>query len=168
MTAPPFAVTPLGKQDRSRFVCGRDLLDRYFQTQITQDVRRRVTQAFVATHTETETIAGFYTLSAAQIPFMDLDEDWRKKLPRYPTLPAVLVGRLAIDQRFQGQGLGSALLVDAVRRAMRSEIGMHFLLVDAIDEAAARFYRHLGLRDVPGDSRRLFVPLSVLARALES
>ena len=166
MTAPPFTVKPLEKEDRSSFACGKGSLDHYFRTQISQDVRRRIATAFIAIHMATETIAGFYTLSATHVPFTDLDEDWRKKLPRYPTLPAVLIGRLAIDQHFQGHGLGSALLADAAIRSIRSDIGAHFLIVDALDEDAALFYQHHGMRRIPGTENRLFIPLSVLAKSL--
>jgi ribosomal protein S18 acetylase RimI-like enzyme len=79
-----------------------------------------------------------------------------KKLPRYPTVPAVRMGRLAVDQPFKGQGLGAALLADALDRAARSEIAAHALVVDAKDEAAAAFYRH----HVPDSPLALFLPLA--------
>jgi len=166
MTAAPFTVRRLEKENRSEFSCGKDELDRYFRNHISQDVRRQIATAFIAWHDTTDTIAGFYTLSAAHVPFSDLDEDWRKKLPRYPSLPAVLIGRLAIDQRFKGQGLGSALLADAAARAIGSDIAAHFLIVDALDEDAVLFYQHHGLKRVPGDDQRLFIPLSVLRNLL--
>lgn len=165
MTSRPFAAKPLEKEDRTSFTCGRDSLDHYFRTRIGQDVRRRIATAFIVLHKPTATVAGFYTLSAAQVPFTDLDEDWRRSLPRYPTLPAVLVGRLAVDRRFQGQGLGGALLTDAASRAIRSDIGAHFLIVDALDEDAARFYQHHGMRHIADTDNRFFIPLSVLAKA---
>lgn len=166
MTLAPFSVKRLEKEDRSDFACGKDDLDRYFRQRISQDIRRRITTAFIARHNATDTIAGFYTLSAAQVAFADLDDDWRRKLPPYPSLPAVLIGRLAIDRRFKGQGLGSALLADAASRTMRADIAAHFLIVDALDEDAARFYRHHGFRRVPGDGNRLFIPFATLERVL--
>lgn len=165
MTLRPFTVKPLEKEDRSDFTCGKDSLDGYFQTQISQDVRRQVATAFVAIHTATAAVAGYYTLAAAQVSLNDLDDDWRKKLPRYAALPAVLVGRLAIDRRFQEHGLGSALLSDAATRILRSEIGAHFLIVDAIDDQAALFYQHHGMRRVPDMEHRLFIPLATLANS---
>ena len=166
MTLAPFTVKRLEKEDRSDFACGKDDLDRHFRQQISQDMRRRITTAFIARHDATGTIAGFYTLSAAQVPFTDLDDDWRRKLPHYPSLPAVLIGRLAIDRRFKGQGLGSALLADAAARTIRSDIAAHFLVVDALGEEAAHFYQHHGFRRVPGDSLRLFIPLATLEELL--
>lgn len=166
MTAQPFSIKPLEKEDRTGFTCGKDSLDRYFHTQITQDVRRQVATAFIAAHTATGAVAGYYTLAAAQVSLNDLEEDWRKKLPRYAALPAVLVGRLAIDRRFQGHGLGSALLADAAIRILRSDIGAHFLVVDALDDQAALFYQHHGMRRVPDMEHRLFIPLATFVNSL--
>ena len=166
MSAAPFTLKRLEKEDRSGFVCGKDALDRYFLRQISQDMRRQIATGFIACARGTGVIAGFYTLSAANIPFTDLDEDWRKKLPRYPSIPAVLIGRLAVDQSFKGRGLGSALLADAATRAITSDIGAHFLIVDALDEDAAAFYAHHGFRHIPDEPNRLFIPLSVLQSVL--
>lgn len=166
MTEARFTTRRLGKEDRSRFACGNPELDRYFHTQISQDVKREMATAFIAWHTTSETIAGYYTLSAATVPFSGLDEGWRKKLPRYPSMPAVLVGRLAVDRYFQGHGLGPMLLADAAARTISSDIGAHFLVVDAIDEVAGRFYHHLGFRYIPDNQKRLFIPLKTLAKLL--
>ena len=78
-------------------------------------MRRRVAACFVAL-SEDEHIAGFYTLAATGVLLSGLPESTQKQLPRYPTVPAVLLGRLAVDQAFAGQGLGSALLADALHR----------------------------------------------------
>lgn len=166
MTKPPFTVKALDKENRSGFACGKPEIDRYFHTQISQDVRRRLATAFICVHTDTGRIAGFYTLSAAIVRFGDLDDSLRKKLPRYPNLPAVLVGRLGVDQNFKGERLGSALLADAAVRTIKSDIAAHFMLVDALDEDAARFYQHHGFQRVPDDERRLFIPLSVLQQLI--
>jgi hypothetical protein len=100
---PPFRLELLGREhERLSFRCGEDALDRYFQTQVTQDVRRRIANCFVAVETATSHVAGYYTISAASILLVDLPADEAKRLPRYPTVPAVRIGRLAVDQRFKG------------------------------------------------------------------
>jgi hypothetical protein len=105
MTAAAFRIEPLGEMhDRAAFQCGEEALDRYFQTQATQDIRRRVANCFVAVEIVTGQIAAFYTLSAASIPLVDLPPEEARRLPRYPTLPAVRIGRLAVDKRFHGSG----------------------------------------------------------------
>lgn len=164
MSAPAFAVRPLGKERRGSFDCGQVELDRYFHTQISQDVRRKVTSAFIAVHQETQAIAGFYTLSACQVNLSELDEDWRKKLPLYPTVPAALLGRLAIDRAYQKRGLGAAMLADAASRAMQSDVAVAMLIADAKDDDAAAFYLRHGMRTSPNQSNRLFVPIATLAR----
>jgi len=129
--------------DRRTFSCGVVELDRYFRQQVTQDIRRRITSCFVAL-TGDDAIAGYYTLASGGIPVTELPPDIARRLPRYPTLPAVRIGRLAVDTRFRGQGFGRLLLWDATQRALRAEQANFTLLVDAKDEAAVEFYRHYG------------------------
>lgn len=167
MTAASFRIAPLDNaHDRAAFRCGEEALDRYFQTQATQDIRRRVANCFVAVEQATGRVAAFYTLSAASIPFVDLPLEETKRLPRYPTLPAVRIGRLAVDERFQGRGLGAALLMDAVR-TMRSDAAAFTLLVDAKSERAVEFYRRYGFRTLSSQPRTLFLPLATAQKALE-
>lgn len=144
MTGPGFAITVLGREERSGFSSGSEPLDRYFRTQVTQDVRRRMTVCYVATHVASGILAGFYTLSAADIPVTEAPPELTRKLPRYPTLPAARIGRLAVDERFRGQKLGSVLLADAVNRAAGSGIAVVAMVVDAKDARAEAFYRHHG------------------------
>ncbi len=83
-----------------------------------------------------------------------------KKLPRYPNVPAVQMGRLAVDQAYQGQGLGGALLADALDHTARAEIAAYALMVEAKDEAAAAVYRHHGFIALPDSPLSLFLPLA--------
>ena len=105
-------------------------------------------------------IAGYYTLASASLVLADLPAHIGKKLPRYPTVPAVRMGRLAVDKGFKGQGLGGAWLADALDRAARAEIAAYALMVDAKDEAAAAFYRHHGFIALPDSPMTLFLPLA--------
>ena len=163
----PFRLEPLGDaHDRTGFACGQDPLDRYFQTQATQDIRRRVATCFVAVEVATGLVAAYYTLASAGIPIIDLPADLTKKLPRYPSIPAVRVGRLAVDARFQGRGLGGALLADALVRVMSSAAAVYALLVDAKDEKAAAFYRHHGFVALASQPRTLFLPIATAEKSL--
>jgi GNAT superfamily N-acetyltransferase len=109
-------------------------------------------------------IAGFFTLSAASIRAETLPDAWRRKLPRYP-VPVALLGRLAVDKRFQGQGLASILLADACRKvsAASQTLAVAAILVDAKSSAAADFYRHFGFIELPGQAQRLILPRSHFA-----
>ncbi len=146
--------------DRSQFDCGSEALDRYIRQQASQDVRRNVTRVFVALPEESNEIAGFYTLSAGSIERNALPEKKAKRLPRYP-VPVALLGRLAVDRRWCGQGLGSALLADALQRVVRASaaLAVYAVVVDAKDEQAQAFYEHFGFIGLPGAKRRLFYPV---------
>ena len=91
-----------------------------------------------------------------------------KKLPRYPVVPAVLLGRLAVDCNHEGKGLGGVLLANAVLRVARTELGVFAVLVDAKDEAAQRFYEHYGFTTLLGESRRLCLPIALGLRRFEA
>ena len=168
MSHAPFRVVPLDStHNRNAFDSGSAPLNRYLREQVTQDVRRRVTACFVALNADHQ-IAGYYTLASASVLLSDLPAATAKKLPRYPTVPAVRMGRVAIDQNFQGQGLGGALLADALQRAARAEIAAYALLVDAKDTHAAAFYQHHGLLALPDAPLTLFLPLATVQRLYPS
>jgi ribosomal protein S18 acetylase RimI-like enzyme len=167
MTPAPFRFEPLTEQyDRGGFRCGEEALDRYFQTQVTQDIRRRVANCFVAVETATHRVAAYYTLSAASIPLMELPPDETKRLPRYPAVPAVRIGRLAVDRRFQRRGLGEVMLMNAVHRTIQGAAAAFALLVDAKNDAAITFYQRYGFRLIAGKPRTLFLPLATAQKAL--
>ena len=162
MSRAPFQLSPLdAAHDRSVFRSDSEPLNRYLQEQVTQDIRRRLAACFVALADERR-IAGFYTLASASLLLADLPASTGKKLPRYPTVPAVRMGRLAVDQAFKGKGLGGALLADALDRAARSEIAAFALMVDAKDEAAAAFYQHHGVLALPDSRLTMFLPLATV------
>jgi ribosomal protein S18 acetylase RimI-like enzyme len=161
----PFTIEALDRQDRSGFSSGSAALDQYFEKQVSQDIRRRITACYVAICNDSDQVAGFYTLSAAQIAVTQLPDDLRKKLPRYPSVPAVRIGRLAVDTKFQGLGLGSTLLINAIFRTLKSDIAAYAVIVDAKDDKATAFYRHHGFSDLDIKNRTLFVPLFQFAKA---
>ncbi|MDR3415364.1 MAG: GNAT family N-acetyltransferase [Nevskia sp.] len=162
-----FRIEPLSSvHDRSGFSSGSAPLDRYFREQASQDVKRRIATCFVAVNAQTGEVGGFYTLAATSIVLDALTPDIAKKLPRYPVVPAALLGRLAVSGRCQGKGLGSALLGDALIRTSRTEIGVFVMLVDAKDDAAQRFYERYGFSLLPGEVRRLSLPIATALRQL--
>lgn len=162
MSRAPFSLALLdATHDRTTFRSDSEPLNRYLREQVTQDIRRRVAACFVAI-TDEQRIAGYYTLASASILLVDLPTNISKKLPRYPTVPAVRMGRLAVDRAFKGQGLGGALLADALDRAARSEIAAFALFVDAKDKVATNFYQHHGFIALPNSPRSLFLPLSTV------
>jgi ribosomal protein S18 acetylase RimI-like enzyme len=162
--AAQFQVDVLGPgHDRSTFSCGVEVLDQYLARQATQDIRRRVAACYVATEVASGRVAGYYTLAAGGVALTDLPEALSTKMPRYPSVPVARIGRLAVDQAFQGRQLGGALLADAALRAARSEVAVFALVVDAKDAAAEAFYRHHGFELFGNQAGRLIVSLKHFA-----
>jgi ribosomal protein S18 acetylase RimI-like enzyme len=159
----PVVIEPLGSHhDRAAFSCGVDALDRYLREQASQDERRNVARVFVAVGDEPHVVAGYYTLSSLSIDVGDLPAGTAKKLPRYPQLPAALIGRLAVTISYQGKRLGEMLLVDALKRIIEhgDTVACYAVVVDAIDERAASFYEKYGFQRFPSRPKRLFLPIA--------
>jgi len=149
-----YRIEPLAGHDRTAFVSGSESLDRYFRERVGQDVRRRMASCFVAVGAR-EDVAGFYTIAASSVSLEAVAPQRAVRLPRYPQIPAILLGRLAVAKAHQGKHLGAALVADALMRASSSEVAAHLVIVDAKDERAARFYEHLEFERLAGGSLRL-------------
>lgn len=145
------------KKVREQFRSGSLPLDRYFREKVTQDIRKNLAKCFIAL--DGDRIAGFYTLSASSIALEDLPEGLKRRL-RYEFIPAVRIGRLAVDSDFRDQRLGSFLLYDAALRAINSPLGIYALLVDAKNEAAKGFYVHHDFIPLKSRPSTLFIPLA--------
>ena len=162
-----WVIEPLANQhNRTDFSCGNTSLDRYLKQQAGQDLRRACATPFVLTPKRGDTsILGYYTLSSFGIDVGELPPDIVKKLPRYPLIPATLLGRLAVDRRYQGQGIGEFLLMDGLHRALVQsfEIAAAAVVVDAIDAGASKFYEHFGFVVFPSIAGRLFLPMKAVA-----
>ena len=161
MDEAPLTVEPLASHhDRASFSCGEPSLDRYIRRQASQDARRRVARVFVAHAHPPGRVAGYYTLSAASFEKDDLPAEVAKRLPHYP-VPAAVIGRLAVDLRSQGGGLGEVLLLDAIRRVVRAgdTIGVYAVVVDALHDRASAFYERYGFLPFPSRPLRLYLPL---------
>lgn len=159
-------IEPLQKShDREAFSCGHIALDRYLKQQARQDAQSQVAAVFVAVRLQNSKVLGFYSLSASSIHVGDLPPDLAKKLPRYPHLPVTLLGRLAIDQAYKGQGLGQFLLLDALYRSLHAaaSIAAMAVVVDAKDAAAPAFYQRYGFTQLSASEERLFLPMKTVA-----
>jgi GNAT superfamily N-acetyltransferase len=166
--SPGLRIEPLDdRHDRAAFISGVEALDRYFRNQAGQDARKRVASCFVLTAPPHVTPIGFYTLAATGVALTDLPPDLTKRLPRYPLVPATLMGRLAVAAEHRRKGMGELLLLDAFSRALLSEIATYAFVVDAKDDAAAVFYRAYGLRPLTLSGRRMFIPMAEVAKAFD-
>lgn len=156
-----FVIEPLAKgHQRSGFVCGDEGIDTYFREAVSQDVKRKYATCFVAREIATDRVAGFYTLSSSNVPLTEVPEGLARKLPRYPTVPAVLIGWLSRHLDYAGIGLGEALLFDAIRTVATAPIGAHAVFADAIDDRAATFYAAFGFLPLTNRPRTLYLPVA--------
>jgi hypothetical protein len=134
--------------------------------QARQDAEKRVAAPFVFTQPGSKAVLALYTLCASSIPVDELPPDLMKRLPRDGQLPVTLLGRRAVDRSVGSQGVGEFLLVDALRRSLEAatQIAAMAVIVDAKDEQAESFYRHLGVQPFQQTPLRLFVPIGHIAQ----
>jgi GNAT superfamily N-acetyltransferase len=165
-----FLLEPLGRHhDRAGFRCGVESLDFYLKTQASQDMRRKANAVFVLSPKHSPSrIAGYFTLCAFGLAPGAIPEAARKHIPRYPMVSATLLGRLAVCTEFQGRGLGGILLAKALEKAFENaaQVGSSMVVVDAIDERAAKFYAAHGFLQLP-DSMRLLLPMRTIAGLIQ-
>ena len=158
-----FRVEPLdtGRHHRSEFCCGEPRLDSYLQKQASQDLKKRIATVFVLVDAPGTEVLGYYTLSAYTINIAALESRFAKRLPRYPTLPAPLLGRLAVDNLHKGQRLGELLLIDACRKTLEvsKQIASLALIVEALNEQSRSFYLKYGFIPFNQEPMKLYLPM---------
>jgi len=148
---------------RDEFSCESPELTEFLRTRARKETKSRTSACFVIVPVaDAGQIAGFYTLSATTVELGELPPEFTRKLPRYPRLPATLLGRLARALAFKGQGIGNLLMVDALKRAYEnsSVIGSVAVVVDPKDEKAAQFYGTFGFQ--PLDGQKMFLPMKAI------
>jgi GNAT superfamily N-acetyltransferase len=155
---------------RNEFNSGNESLDNYLKTLVNQDISRKLSACFILSSIEDESkIKGYYTLSNNSIPLELIPEQLQNKLPKsYKNVPTTLLGRLAIDKKYQGTGLGKKILIDALKRCFEVSkiIGSFAVVVDPIDEKAFNFYEKYGFIRLP-DSGKMFLPMKIIKQLFE-
>lgn len=157
------------KHKKSNFSCGKEMLDNYIHKQANQDIKRKLSTCFVIKDPQTDLIKGYYTLSNNSIPLEFVPHEIQKKLPKsYKSIPTTLLGRLAIDNKYQGQGIGKLILIDALKRSyeLSKSIGSFAVIVDPIDQEAEQFYEKYGFIKLP-DSEKMFLPMKTIGQLFE-
>jgi GNAT superfamily N-acetyltransferase len=158
---------PIDKQyQRDAFDCGYAILNDYLKKFARQNHNKGIAKTFVAILASGSLkIDGYYTVSASVIEYESLPESYQRGIPAYP-IPAMLIGRLAVDNSVKGQGLGSELLADALYRAVRAaqEIGILAVRVDAIDFQAKDFYLNYEFIPFQDSELSLFLPMATIIR----
>lgn len=166
MPADPWHIEQLrSNHNRAEFSCGHDSLDRFIKNFATQNQKSGINQTFVALKPGDLIVHGYYSIAAGSVKLDNLTDEQRKGLPKYP-IPVALLGRLAVDNRAQKQGLGEHLLLDAMRRIDQTadEIGIHVIEVDAIDDSARRFYLRYGFTELRDNPNHLYLPMKTVRK----
>ncbi len=146
---------------RSGFCCGKDSLDNYIRKQASQDLKRRVSTVFVLIDNPELNVLAYYTLCSYTVDITVLDQTFAKHLPRYPLLPATLLGRLAVDTKQKGKRLGELMLVDALKKSLNVSIQVASIAViaEALDEEALNFYIKYGFQQFQQNPMKLYLPM---------
>jgi GNAT superfamily N-acetyltransferase len=141
-------------------------LDDYLRHRASQDAKRKVAAPFVMLSPLRE-ILGYYTLSAYGIRVGELPQQVSKRLPKYPLIPATLLGRLAVCRKNQGQKLGRILLMDALHRSWKTaaQVASVGVVAEAINEAAVKFYQHHEFIPLSEPPRKLFIAMTTIEKA---
>ena len=160
------------KHYRADFYCGQTSLDNYIRKQASQDVKRKVSTVFVLIDDIDSkfNILGYYTLSSYTVEIENLEQSFAKKLPRYPQLPATLLGRLAIDNQQKSKGFGAIMLFDALKKAIAvsKQVASLAVVAEALDENAVNFYIKYGFQKFNKDSMKLYLPMKAIEDILSA
>ena len=144
-----------------QFDCGKERLNTWLKRHALNNMGLGLGRTFVAVETGNTRVQGFFCVSAGAVKFDHIPEHKKKSLPHYP-IPTVHIGRLAVDRQVQRRGLGSALLVEALRRAanVSADVGIYAVDVIALDEEAKSFYLKYGFTQMLDDALHLFLPIA--------
>ena len=162
-----WVVEKLGSDhEREGFECGKELLNNFLKRLATQYRKKNLGHTYVIA-TPDKRVIGYYTISTSRVDFDDVPNDFRRQYPEIP-IPVVLLGRLAVDKAFHGQGVGKTLLVKALRQAaeVAETVGIVAVEVHAIDDEARAFYLKYGFISLMDDLRHLYLPIKTIKKLL--
>ncbi|MGI9056565.1 MAG: GNAT family N-acetyltransferase [Pyrinomonadaceae bacterium] len=157
-----FKITPLMKtHNRNDFDCGEESLNEFLKKFARQNDKRGLGKTFVLIEEGKTEVLGYYTLSSGSVTFDEVPEN----LPRYP-IPVAHIGRLAVDKKTKGQGLGELLLVDALQKISKiaEQMGIFAVEVYALNESARKFYLKYGFTELLDDTLHLYLPVKTIQK----
>jgi GNAT superfamily N-acetyltransferase len=160
-TAPVFASPVLLTEahDSSSFDSGEPVLDDWLRHRAWSNMQMAASRTYIVCPTDSRRIAGYFALTMGQILAQESTGSMRRNMPKH--IPAVILGRLAIDRSWQGKGLGRALLAEVMRRSVlaSAEVSARLVVVHAISAAAEAFYLHHGFTRLPVEAPTLAIDL---------
>jgi GNAT superfamily N-acetyltransferase len=151
--------------ERDSFCCGKESLDTFLHTLVSQYEKKRVGRTFVATAPDEKKVLGYYTAAAGAFSLDALPESSRKGLPKHP-IPTIHLGRLAVDRSCQGQGLGEILLFHFLQKALQvaEDLGVFAVDVWAMEEQALPFYLKYGFIPLQDAPLHLYLPIKTVEK----
>lgn len=149
------------KHTRQKFDCGEESLNLFLKKYARQNNEKGLGKTFVAVRPGKTEVCGYYTLSSGSVSFENVPEN----LPRYP-IPTVHLGRLAVDTKMKGNGIGEFLLIDVLRRTLlvADELGIYAIELHAINSSAKSFYLKYGFVELNDDEQHLHLPIKTLKK----
>lgn len=162
-----YHIGPLGDHDRAAFSCGKASLDQYIRERASQDVKRGLASVFViTTPDDPRTILAYYTLSSRELRLEQLPAEIAKKAGKYEYVGVTLIGRMAVAEKYKGEGLGALTLMSALDKSLVAarDVASWAVFVEAIDGDAANFYRKYGFIELPEDKLKLFLPMKTIKK----
>lgn len=153
-----------------KFTCGNETLNTYLKTKATQEIRKKITAVYIIRKKNQQNVIGFYTLSSSSIELTNLSADQIKKLPKYKSLPVILLGRLAVALQYQGKKIGEYLLLDSLIRSynLSKQIGSYAVLIDAKDKNIAKFYKKYGFIPTKNEPLKLYLPMNTIKQLVKN
>ena len=163
-------IEPLDRQvhDRAAFRSGVDRVDNFLQKTAARQQENDLTRVYVACLDQQIEVVGYYALNSHSIDVTTLPESMRKKLPQYPTISAIYLAVVGFHEDDQGKGGGHFLLMDALRKCVEVAdiVGSYFVVLDSLNERAAKLYREIGFIDLPGHAPRMLINMRVVRIAI--
>lgn len=156
-----------GVHDRTSFDCSVESIDTFLRNQATQWSRKGLSSCWVLESDDHRRIIGFYTLSAAALSYHEVAESGVRQLPTSIQIPALRIGRLGVCRYHQGKGLGTHLLMDALARSLLVDAAWAFVIVEALDDRAVKWYMSFGFKPMDSECRRLVLPRKTAEKCLK-
>jgi len=157
------------RHDRAAFSCGESRIDNFLRNNAAKQAAEDFAKVYVAVEPPASKILGYYVLCAHNINIETLPDPDRKNMPRLPTVSAIYLSIVGVDAPVQKRGLGQTLTADALKKSMAAadHIGAYFVVLDALNEDAARMYRRLKFVDLPapGQERRMLISMKMIRAA---
>ena len=156
------------RHDRTAFSCGVDRIDNFLKITAGNHADHDHGKVYVACESTSDIVLGFYAISPHCVDLSVLSEEVRKRLPNQPKVSAIYLSMVGVDTSLQGRGVGTFLMMSALRKCVEGAdvMGGHFVVLDAINEEAARMYRRIGFVELASQPNRMLIAMRTVRKAV--